>query len=46
MGVHNALQKDKIEGTIETKPRENISQVENEDNSNQSDFFDNMSLYV
>ena len=32
--------------TVSTKPRENISQVENEDNSNQNDLFDKMSLYI
>ncbi|XP_034703749.1 probable lysine-specific demethylase ELF6 [Vitis riparia] len=32
--------------TVSTKPRENISQVENKDDSNQNDLFDKMSLYI
>ncbi|CBI31438.3 unnamed protein product, partial [Vitis vinifera] len=32
--------------TVSTKPRENISEVENKDDSNQNDLFDKMSLYI
>ena len=32
--------------TDSTKPRENLSQIENKDNSNQNDLFDKMSLYI